>query len=257
MLYDKKPMKILKKTLAYRDQQTHALIFIPEGEIKHWSLMTHGYTSHKGSILNWASRLADMKHAVVLFDLPGHYLGNFSEVTDLHHFIHHGHELFLGAYQLLHHELSQRPEHIFTLGHSLGALFAIKALNIDELAKATNISVGLGLLPEGDTHFFLTPLFRKTLIVRSQIVSPALNPEDVFAMIQKEKKLLDVTKKRIHLIAGEDDVVVKGKVGIDNMKTLLENRDNQVTSIVYPRLPHHLPEMATGHLYSFIRDYFK
>lgn len=251
-------MKILKKTLPYQDQQTHALMFLPEGEVEHWAFITHGYTAHKGSVLNWASRLAEINFAVVLFDLPGHYLGNYSEVTDLDHFVIHGHELFLEAYKLLQNELGTTCESLFTLGHSLGALMAMKALEIEELKDAVTIGVGFGHFSgaEGEVHFFLTPIFEKTLLVRSQIVSAALDPHKVFARIKEEKEKLNIKGKRIHLITGEDDVVTRGKQGIENLAELLTKRGNTVTHETFHRLPHHMPEMATGHIYAFLKKFF-
>lgn len=251
-------MKILKKTLPYQDQQTHALMLLPDGEVKHWAIITHGYTAHKGSLLNWASRLAEVNFAVVLFDLPGHYLGNYSEVTDLDHFINHGHELFREAYLLLQNELQATCDSLFTLGHSLGALMAIKALELEELKDAVTIGVGFGHSSgvEGEVHFFLTPIFEKTLKVRSQIVSPALDPHKVFSKLKKEKDELKTTGKRIHLITGEDDVVTKGSTGVENLAELLTNLGNTVTHETFQRLPHHMPEMATGHIHGFLKKYF-
>lgn len=255
--YDKNPMKILKRTLPYQDQSIHALVFLPAGEVKYWSLMTHGYTSHKASILNWASRLLESSHAVVLFDLPGHYLGCYSEVVDLDHFFEKGPELFLNAFQLLKEESDSTPKQIFTIGHSLGALFSIKALNIPELSSASNISVGLGLLPEGDSHFFLSPIFKKTLDVRAQLISPALEPEKVFEKIQIEKKNINVTGKTIHLIAGKDDVVLKGETGIKNINEILIEKGNNVSMNIATKLPHHQPELAAAHINSYISHNFK
>ena len=80
-------MKIIKTKLNYLNQETNALIFLPEigvddiSEVKStFAVFTHGYTADKSSIINWPIRLAEAGVSSILFDLPGHYLGTFSEV---------------------------------------------------------------------------------------------------------------------------------------------------------------------------------
>ena len=93
-------MKVLKSTIKYLDQETNVFCFVLE-EIKLLAVFCLGYTADKSSILNWATRLAEVGCAVAIFDLPGHYLGNFSEVWDFEYFKNNAHKLFNSAYNEL------------------------------------------------------------------------------------------------------------------------------------------------------------
>ena len=128
-------MKVTKGYLSYADQKTHVLFFLPDTSVEvksTFALLTHGYTADKSSIINWAYRLAEAGVSCALFDLPGHYLGNFSEVYDFEHFKAHAHELFAEAFaELKKVFLAEYPLHenffekeklkLAMGGHSLGA----------------------------------------------------------------------------------------------------------------------------------------
>lgn len=262
-------LSVLKKTIPYRDQHTHALVFLPDpsADIKKGvGIFTHGYTSHKGSILNWPVRLAEEGLPCILFDLPGHYLGNFSEVHDFDHFKSHGHELFEAAfnelqknfceqYPLYEHYWSETDFQVVLGGHSLGALLALKALALARFAqfKRTGICVGLGLPPQGVTHIFQTPFYKSTLNIRAQLVSPALAPEAVLPWIREAKERLEISGERIHMITGKDDLVV-GSAGTERLAEVLRKAGCQVSLEKPTKLPHTSPEMAAGLIKRFLRQ---
>lgn len=265
-------MKIQKSTLSYQDQSSNALIFLPEigdegvTEIsKTIAIFTHGYTSDKSSIINWPIRLAEVGVASILFDLPGHYLGNFSEVLDFEYFKAHAHELFFQAFEILKNKFNEEyplsshhfdREHCRLLlsGHSLGAMLSLKALMLPEFEgfEKRSVSIGLGMAPVGVVHLFDTPFYKSTLRVRSQLVSPALHPDLVFPWIKEEKKVLAISNQHIHLISGTDDLVV-GNDGMERFAESLIAKKNTVTIEKPNRLPHHEPQFAASHIKKYLK----
>lgn len=265
-------MKIsLKKIkLSYADQQVHALIFLPDPtkDVKpSLGVFTHGYTSHKASILSWPTRLAEEGMASILFDLPGHYLGGFSEVEDFESFKTDAPGLFFKAltelttcfkqeFPLQAQDISPEEVNLVIGGHSLGALLSLLALNsgdFDEYKKKQSVCVGLGLPPEGVTHIFDTPFYKSTMNVRSQLVSPNLSPEQVFPWIKEVKETISMTSQKIHFITGQDDMVVS-KDGSERMAEILIEKRNVVTVEKPTRLPHHQPELAASNLKKYLRS---
>jgi hypothetical protein len=255
-------IKVFKTNLIENGLKVQALGFLPKLEgsprPKSIALFSHGYTSHKGSLLTWASRLVEEGMPVMIFDLPGHYLGGFSELSSFKTFQESAHFLFYQAYLNL---LSacglseEKPiENIVLGGHSMGALLSIKAMDIKEFESLNvrAIGVGLGLLAEGKTHLFASTFYKSTLNLRSQLVSPELSPEKLFPWIREEKKYLNVKNRIIHLITGEDDIVV-GDDGTQRIGEILSENGNEVSYDLPSKLPHHLPEQAA----SFIKKYLK
>lgn len=260
-------MKVIKLLLDYQNQKTNALVFLPDTDganassIKSvFAVLTHGYTSDKGSIINWPIRLTEAGVSCILFDLPGHYLGNFSEVEDFEHFKLHAHELFLSAFLKLKESfLAELPLHRQMLeknhlklvlgGHSLGALLSLKALKLEAFSdyQKIAIAVGLGMAPKKVVHLFDTPFYKSTLKIREQLVSPALKPGNVFPWIKEEKERLDLNGQTVHLITGVDDLVV-GEDGMERFAEALIAKNNTITMEKPTRLPHHEPQMAAGHL---------
>lgn len=248
-------MQILKDKIEYNSSiKTDALIFIPDENQKKEPLIaifTHGYTSEKSSILNWGIRLAEIGVTVVIFDLPGHYLANFSDVDSFEEFKNSAHLMFIRGLSLVEH-LHDNPYVIFG-GHSLGALLAIKAIAEFANPKSEALCIGLGMAPVNVVHLFDTPFYKETLLVRTQLVSPALHPDLVFPWIKDEKLQLAIQGAKIHLISGADDMVVGANGAQRLMLKLIEN-NNRVTMDEPSKLPHHEPNMAALYIKKYVRQ---
>lgn len=261
-------MKIIKETLPYKDQHTNVFYFLPDTDetiISTWAIFTHGYTSDKSSILNWPLRLAESGVACALFDLPGHYLGNFSEVDNFEDFKVLAPQLFEAAFSALkkhfkeefplnEHQTEAGELKLVLGGHSLGSLLAIKALELPAFNdyEKRAVCVGLGMAPKDVVHLFDTPFYKSTLKVREQLVSKALHPDFMFPWIKEEKKNLTITGETVHLITGDDDLVV-GKDGMERLAEALEARGNKATFERPLKLPHHEPQMAAPHIKKYLK----
>ena len=250
-------------------QQVQALLFLPESprlSPPTFALFTHGFTDHKASLLNWSTRLAQEGVASLLFDLPGHYLGGFSEVKSWIWFKEEVHKLYEQAHQRLGEEYfkifpSQRSKEdrrdirIVLGGHSLGGLLALKALGLESFEEYPHklaLAVGFGFSHLRGRHLFETPLFEKTLFMRAQLVSPKLNPQRVFAWIKEEKENLKITGQKIYLLSGKDDYVV-GERGVQEMAHFLEAQNNEIHWERVAKLPHHNPQRAAPHLKKYLK----
>ena len=244
----------------------NALAFLPTKEARsEWAIFTHGYTSHKGDCLNWATRMSEAGVPCIIFDQPGHYLGSFHEAESLEDFKNHLHELFSAAYERLQLLMEQRLgvgnfpacQSVILGGHSLGAYSCIRALELDAFKNMNRIAIGIGIgiSQHQSTHLFETSFYEKTLSIRRQLVSPALDTREVFAWLKKEKETMTVSQQRIHLITGEDDLVV-GRGGMQAFISVLEENGNVVTSEEPKKLPHHEPGSAAPHLYAFLKNHF-
>ncbi|MEI8347665.1 MAG: alpha/beta fold hydrolase [Pseudomonadota bacterium] len=249
------PIKIEKITFNYLDWQANAFKILPLGEDQQkdaLAIFTHGYTGHKGQIVNWGTLLAEQGIPSLVFDLPGHYLGSFNEVQDFRKFKAHAHELFSEIFRITGAVLHKST--LILGGHSLGAFLALKALSLPVFAthRKLAICVGLGLQAMDTKHILETPYFKTVLDWRSQLVSPALGPDNIFPWPKEEKNTLSTFGQRVHLICGEDDVAV-GPTGAEEMKLLLESLHNRVTLEKLARLPHHQPELAAVLIKNFIQ----
>lgn len=247
-----------------------ALSFLPpQGALirPSMAIFTHGYTSHKGSILTWPIRLAQEGIPSLIFDLPGHYLGSFNEVENLADFKRLAYQLFVPAFYAIKKNFCQIfPEHQLDLnrpdfslilgGHSLGALLALKALALPELQayKKIAIAVGFGISKvHHGNHIFETPFYKSTLHVRSQLVSPALIPAEIFSWVREEKENIgkNIPPSRIHMIVGQDDIIVHAE-GAEHVRDLLLTHGHNVSLERPSRLPHHLPEEAASYIKRFL-----
>ena len=94
--------QIQKITLKTDNLESNALYFCPQTcNDNYAAVFTNGYTSHKGSILPWAQKMMEINIPTILFDLPGHFLGSFHEVTTFEDFKNETPELFNQAHQFL------------------------------------------------------------------------------------------------------------------------------------------------------------
>ena len=249
-------LRVHKFYLDYEGEKTHALAFLPapdKAPAKALGVFTHGYSSHKGSILNWAVRLAEEGMPSVIYDLPGHYLGNYSKVKDFEVFKTESPNLFAASHKILAELSGQEPSNVVLGGHSLGAILALMASKTSYFAslETTMVCVGLGLLPVGAKHLFKSPFYKSTLNIRSQLVSEELHPDKMFPWINVAKEKISLNGQKIHFITGADDMVV-GEGGTQRMVTNL-SPNNEVTMNIPEKLPHHLPEMAAGHIKKFLK----
>lgn len=244
----------------------NALAFIPTKEARsEWAVFTHGYTSHKGDCLNWATRMSEAGVPCIIFDQPGHYLGSFHEAESLEDFKNHLHELFAAAYERLTAIMEQklgmgnypRCHSIILAGHSLGAFSCIRALELEAFHNLARVAVGvgIGISQHKSTHLFETSFYEKTLSIRRQLVSPALDTKPVFAWLKEEKENMTISNQRIHLITGLDDLVV-GSGGAAAFVEVLKMNGNAVTLEEPTKLPHHEPGSAAPHLYAFLKNHF-
>ena len=228
--------------LETKNLKTNALLFNPVHPVTtKCSIFTHGYTSHKGSILTWAQKMMDLSIPCVIFDLPGHLLGSFENLDSLDHFQKEAPLLFMEAYSIIKSRLSTRPAPIIG-GHSLGALLALQASKLEENFQHL-VCVGLGRIPKEKVHLFNTPFFKDTMHLRSQLVSPVLHPDVVLPWISDQKHTEITKDKSIILIGGKDDIVIGGEDGLKEMAGHLEKFNSTRTELI-PKLPHHLPENA-------------
>lgn len=260
---------VIRTELSLPWFQVNALAFIPSPtnpSIKsEWAIFSHGYTSHKGDCLNWATRLVESGVPCLIFDQPGHYLGSFNEVSSFEDFKAHVHELFGEAYVRLQALMDQQlgngqyPTNSAVIlgGHSLGAYTSIKALDLPIFAdkNALSVAVGIGIGQRQATHLFETAFYEKTLSIRRQLVSPQLDSKDVFAWLKDAKENMNISGKRVHMITGEDDIVV-GNLGMEAFINVLESHGNVVTFDRPKKLAHHEPGLATAHIYSFLKKHF-
>jgi len=260
--------QIIREQIIHRHWNSNAFIFLPDEATAPkptFGVFTHGYTSHKDSILTWPTRLAEEGIASVIFDLPGHYLGSFNDVDNFEEFKLHSHELQGVAFKLLQRYFSQKfasydhffksPETMVIIaGHSLGGLLSLLAAKDENFAPFERliVGVGLGMAPENSVHLFDTPFYKSTLTIRSQLVSPALSPENVFPWIKEIKNNIKMSDEKIFLLVGEDDLVVPRNGG-EHLKKHLEAMGNTCDLETPRNLPHHVPELAASHIKSYLK----
>lgn len=258
-------VKIVKKELKNDYFTFYAMAFLPSqnadepNQKDSWAVFTHGYTASKRDCLPWAQRLAETGIPSVIYDLPGHYLGSFNECKSFDDFKAHAHETFIDAFRFLKDSLmleghSTDCKRVILGGHSLGAMLSMKALELDffDDYERIGIGVGLGIGQHKTTHLFESTFYEKTLNIRRQLVSPALDSSVVFPWIKQEKLDADITQQRIHLITGADDVVV-GEGGMEALEFSLRSLGNNVSTSEPRKLPHHEPTMAATHIHSFLK----
>jgi pimeloyl-ACP methyl ester carboxylesterase len=252
-------VKIIKKTLNNDYFQFNAFAFMPSHDQdappvrNEWAIFTHGYTASKSDCLSWAQRLSEAGIPVCLFDLPGHHLGSLNNVNSFDEFKNHSVECFIDAYKFLQKLEAPKCNRVILGGHSLGALLSIKASNLDYFRDLNPLAIGIGLgISQHKTqHLFETSFYQKTLNIRRQLVDESIDSDFVFPWINEEKNNISISGVRIHLITGQDDVVV-GTGGMEALAERLKN-DNNVTTFEPKKLPHHEPGLASSQIISFLK----
>lgn len=255
--------RVVPDLLPFGDGTVHALLFVPEGGGPEGgadgggrpalAAFAHGYTSHKGDLVPWALRLAGEGLPTAVFDLPGHLLGGPSAgVASLDDFARLAPALFPEALGRLGRLAGTGEGAALVLGgHSLGALLSLLALPLLGDAPTLSVCAGLGSRT-GGPHLYETPFFREAAAARGKLVVEALAPGLVFPWAEREKASLAPSGRRIHLVCGQDDVVV-GKDGGENLRRRLEGLGNDATLDSPARLPHHDPGAAAPHVAAFLR----
>tara|TARA_B100000925_G_scaffold285457_1_gene261808 strand:+ start:605 stop:1348 length:744 start_codon:yes stop_codon:yes gene_type:complete len=239
--------KINKITLETSNLKVNALAFKPnDPKSDYCCAFTHGYTSHKGSILPWAQKMMELSIPTILFDLPGHFLGSFQEVQSFEVFKEQTPELFNLA-----HEVLGEGRKLISGGHSLGALFSL--IHGQSNQPKLIFCAGLGLSDPAKTHLFQTPFFKDTMNLRSELISKSIAPEVVFPWISETKQNISCENKRISLVAGKDDIIIDREVGLNRLGDILKKK-NHVEIITPPSLPHHQPERAGVYLKQTVRN---
>lgn len=243
---------VQKHVIETPQQKTHALSFNPVQSSRQLvAVFTHGYTSHKDSILSWASRFAQEGIPCVLFDLPGHRLGHFYETPSLEVFTKETPQLFAKALSLV---ANEETTTVVLGGHSLGALMATHALKSEAFKQyeRLGICVGYGMAPSDRPHVFSSNFFAKTMEVRGQLVDHVIRPEEVFPWIKEQKETLQISGEKFFVLNGLDDVVV-GRGAGERLKDKLVELGNEVDLDEPQNLPHHQPERAAPHLFAYIK----
>lgn len=240
-------------TLTIEKTSVSAIFACPQAPTKGALILTHGYTSHKNALLNSLQRGAEYGIPTVLFDLPGHYLGGLFPIEKKEDLIEKTPLFFHLAQEKLQEKYS--PEQIVYAGHSLGGLFALMALeSAKKSLSLTGCAVGLGLKPPEEPHLFSSSLYQKTLYFRDQLISPVISSSIIFPWIQHQKEHLSLSGQRIHLLSGEDDLVI-GKKGALRLQEKLQ-KDNHVTLDLVPSLAHHRTELIAPHLMKYLKKTF-
>ena len=253
------PVKLIPRTIKAKSFTYNSITFIPDFETSDYkdacAVFTHGYTASKSDCLSWAQRLSENGVPVIIFDQPGHYLGSFNDFDSFDDYKDNAHTLFIDSLNELKRHFKKEFKTLILGGHSLGGLLSLKANTLEEFQKykLITVGVGVGISQHKTTHLFESSFYEKTLNIRGQLVTPALAPSIVFPWIKEEKIELDVIQKRIHLITGQDDVVV-GAGGQEALVANLEELGNIVTMKEPKKLPHHEPSLAAAHIYAFLKE---
>jgi len=75
---------------------------------------------------------------------------------------------------------------------------------------------------------------------------------DVYPWVKEEKNNLQITNQDIHLISGDDDLVV-GNDGMERFMEALTQKGNRVTIERPSKLPHHEPQLAAAHVKKYLK----
>ncbi len=229
-----------------------ALMFIPKidsipiGQC----VFTHGYTSSKTSLLSWSQTLLQSNIPSILFDLPGHLLGNSSDISSLEEFYEVAIQFFHQCTEYMNQE-KPKWEHVpwWFGGHSLGAFIALNASRIKK-PKIKTVCVGLGLKKDLRKTIAHHHFFKDVIEFRKHLVSETLSPAPFFSWLQKKKENLDISNQNFFFITGKDDIVMTPE-DTQNLIEHLKNK-NDIKSVFPKHLPHYLPERASSEIKNLI-----
>lgn len=252
-------------TLSVSDVSVNALLFVPQDadassssvSFASVAICTHGYTSHKGDLIAWADKLTGENIPTLLFDLPGHYLGSFNEVSSLASFFTVAPALFKQAFlQISNHIQLTSDVKIILGGHSLGALVSIIAGGDQSQWQShhlLHICVGLGVSAGLSKHLFSAPLFAEIMQMREQFVSSCLQASSLLPELYKQKLALKPVQQKIILMVGEDDII-SPPADVSRLKKQLEQYTDDVEMITQKHMPHNLPERAATTIRSVLKS---
>lgn len=216
-----------------------------------------GYTSEKSQLLAWGTGLAALGVPTLIFDLPGHYLGNRHPLGSFEDFRRHTPHLFGRGLEILTERAPERARdayHVVLGGHSLGALMAAEAIQLPRFEPFARMLIGVGLgasSPDG-THVFETELYRQTLEVRRQLVAPCLAPDRIIPWIKEDKANVTLAGETVFLLTGKDDLVATPS-SVARLEEILRRKGNLVTTKVVRRLAHHQPDAAATHICNHLK----
>ena len=252
--------KIHFDVLEHATVRTDAISFLPDptrASTGTLAVFAPGYTSEKSSLLSWGTGLAALGVPVLIFDLPGHYLGNLHPLSSFEEFKSHTPHLFARGLEVLTERAPERARdayHVVLGGHSLGALMAADAMSLPRFSPLARmlVGVGLGASPENGKHIFETELYRQTLDVRQQLVAPCLAPDRIIPWIKEDKANLSLAGETVFLLTGKDDLVAAPS-SVARLEDVLRRKRNLVTTKVVRRLPHHQPDAAATHICNHLK----
>ena len=250
--------QVMQEQLQIEGLAVNALSFLPAVQLRKdrpqvLCLFTHGYTSSISSILTWGQRFADEGYWCCLLNLPGHFLAGGAELQSFEQFCSLTPQFFHKAYEVMQAKM-QSVDYLLMGGHSLGGLMGLKASQLDcfQGMKKHLVAVGYGQNQEVSQHLFDSDLYAKTMNIRRQLVSAAIDSEVIFPWIRQQKEELQISGENILLLTGEDDVVV-GKQGAEFLRDYLQEKNN--VDLIKPKsLSHHRPELAATHLYHYFKQ---
>ena len=197
--------------LEHETVRTDAISFLPDpsrGETGTLAVFAPGYTSEKSQLLSWGTGLAALGVPTLIFDLPGHYLGNLHPLGSFEDFKNHTPHLFARGLETLRERAGERGREAYQVvlgGHSLGSLMAAEAIRLPDFSSMARLLIGVGLSasPANGTHIFETDLYRETLEVRKQLVAPCLSPDRIIPWIKEDKANVSLSGETVFSVDRE------------------------------------------------------
>lgn len=244
--------------LVYKNLNVNALWAKPKSSNKHLNLenlciFTHGYTSHKASILSWLQKLSQNGYHAIIFDLPGHFLGGLKKEVNFNDFTTQSHMLFESAVKYA--QSNFQNDHLKSIvigGHSIGGYFSLMASNLEIFKKFQTYvyCVGLGVGEKGKISVMQQSLFKPTLDFRAELISKDIHPDAIFPWLSNVKRELSLQNQNYTLITGKNDIICPPQ-NIQNLTDSLyqnsqDNKNLNIKQHIEQNLPHDKPEMISS-----------